>query len=46
MPFGKANLMVPNHRVYDTLSLNRLLDGNDFKILKKEFYLFDAMLHD
>lgn len=44
MPFGKANFMVPDHRVYDTLSLNRLLGGNDFKILKKEFYLFDLKI--
>lgn len=41
LPFWKTNLMIPQHRVYDTLSLKYLFDNNSFKILKQEFYLFD-----
>jgi SAM-dependent methyltransferase len=41
LPFGKSNLMIPQHRVYNTLSLNYMLENNNFEIVEKEFYVFD-----
>jgi len=41
LPFGKSNLMIPQHRVYNPLSLNYMLENNNFEIVEKEFYVFD-----